>query len=182
MNTLIHFLTYNKKKEQEKKQIIEQEKKQIIEQCISQFDFIIKNNHTTCELIQFINNNYENYKEILEKYKYCDLLVYLYDNAKFEILDYILKLDWTDELYINHLFVKSVEDNNNELFNILNNNKLLECYGGGDFDVYYYSLEKAILNNNYEISKKILFHLHDCGTTKYFLNLQQEYNKLKNKK
>ena len=90
-------------------------------------------------LIILLQKNYGDYERIFKlELKYDNdgvgLLIKLYKNKYFDILDHILNLKWNNKLIINNLMAKFVDDNDYYRLEKLTN-KTLYCLGMVDTDV-----------------------------------------------
>ena len=133
-----------------KEQIIERNNNKLWN---SFYEICLKNNIN--EFDNFITKNYGDYERIFKlELKYDNdgvgLLIKLYENKHFDILDHILNLKWNNELVINNLMANLVDNNDYDRLEKLTN-KTLYCLGMGDMDVCHYCLRKAIKNNNIQI-------------------------------
>jgi len=152
-----------------KEQIIERNNNKLWN---SFYEICLKNNIN--EFDNFIIQNYGDYERIFKlELKYDNdgfgLLIKLYENKHFDILDHILNLKWNNELIINNLMAKCVDDNDYYRLEKLTN-KTLYCLGMTDIDVCHYCFRKATKNNNTKIIKWLNNYFQYLGELKNINN------------
>jgi len=152
-----------------KEQIIERNNNKLWN---SFYEICLKNNIN--EFDNFITINYGDYERIFKlELKYDNdglgLLIKLYKNKYFDILDHILNLKWKNELIINNLMAKLVDNNDYYRLEKLTN-KTLYCLGMADMDVCHYCLRKAKKNNNTQIVEWLNNYFEYLGELKNINN------------
>lgn len=152
-----------------KEQIIERNNNKLWN---SFYEICLKNNIN--EFDNFITKNYGDYERIFNlESKYDNdktgLLIKLYENKYFHILDHILNLKWNNELFLNNLMPALVDDNDYYRLEKLTN-KSLYCLGMADMDVCHYSLRKAKKNNNIKIIEWLNNYFEYLGELKNINN------------
>jgi hypothetical protein len=131
-------------------------------------------NNNINEFDNFIMENYGDYERIFKlELKYDNdgvgLLIKLYENKYFDILDHILNLKWNNELIINNLMAKCVDDNDYYRLEKLTN-KTLYCLRMADMDVCHYCLRKSKKNNNTQIIEWLNNYFQYLGELKNINN------------
>lgn len=81
-----------------------------------------------------------------------DVLSDLYRSRKQDMLNYLLDLEWSTELYINGLFALLVEDNKLAELQQLTSKHSVNCLGFGDYDLYKGAYGHAIEHNYMELA------------------------------
>jgi len=127
--------------------------KQFYELCLNEDDDIN-------EMNMFIVTTNMFYKEILLCARdYCgrndkDLLHDVYEKNNMNILNYLLGLEFKQELFINNILFHVVKDGNVDLLKKILK-KSVYCFGAMDYDLYYACRNVLKKNKNEEIKKMI---------------------------
>lgn len=109
------------------------------------YDICFENDNNKLE--NYIMENNGDYKSIFKlEIKYdsdgSGILIKLYEKSCHDVLDYILDLEWKNELFINNLLARFVEHSNHHRLKKLTN-KSLYCLGACDIDLYNHCCEST---------------------------------------